>query len=399
MITDKLIAERISLERNCGYWGVNNHYFFNKVECLRYATQIKDYKVTYHYFDSVFQNIKWDTETNESLEQLYKKRAEQLRQKYNYIAVLFSGGADSSNVLDSFLNNDIPLDEIITYYPIKAIEKLKPFFNKNDRKSENIIFEFEEAAKPKLLEISQKHPNVKITIIDNTDIAIDAIMKNDLQNVSIGGVGTGPHLTGLRIVAERMREYHENGNATLVTGIDKPRMAYNPVNKKFGTWFDDISGHNGLHTDEALGGFIPTFEAFYYTPDMPELWQKACQVMKRTMEPIVNTRPPFYNDIHYKSFAGTGNEIFDVHHIFFKQLLYKNWSANVFQAKKPKSIFFQEINSWCLNSTLTDKKFKDYHYGQTLEFINGVDPKFIGYDSTGRPLKFNTSNTKIITIQ
>ena len=398
MITDKLIAERISLERNCGYWGVNNHFFFNKVDCLRYATQIKDFKVAYHYYDSVFQSVKWDNEPNETLEQLYKKRAEHLRQKYSHVAVLFSGGADSTTVVDSFLNNNIPLDEIITHYPLKAIEKLKPFFNKNDKKSSNTIFEYEEAAKPKLLEVAQKHPNVKITVIDNTEYSIDAVMKSDLHNISIGGVGTGPHLTGLRLAAERMMKYHEKGKAVLVTGVDKPRMAYNPVSKKFGSWFDDISGHNGLHTDESMGGFMPSFEAFYYTPDMPELWQKACYVMKRAIEPLVISRPPFYSDLIHRSLVGSTSEIFNVHHIFFKQLLYKDWSASIFQAEKPGSIFFQDINHWCLGTNLTDQRFKDYHYGQTLEFISGVDPKFIRYDSTGKPLKFSDVNTRVIPI-
>ena len=125
MIDNKIIAERISFERKCGYWGVNNHYFFNKVDCLRYATKIKDFKVSYHYYDSVFQTVKWNNESTESLEQLYKKRAKQLRQKYNHLALLFSGGADSTNVLDSFLDNNISLDEIITCYPIKAQEKVR----------------------------------------------------------------------------------------------------------------------------------------------------------------------------------------------------------------------------------------------------------------------------------
>jgi len=399
MIDNKLIAERISFEKKCGYWGVNNHYFFNKVECLRYATQIKDFKVSYHYYDSVFQTVKWDNESSDSLEQLYKKRAEQLRQKYNYVALLFSGGADSTNVLDSFLNNNIPLDEIITHYPVRAIEKLKPFFNTNDKRPENLIFEFTEAASPKLQEVAQKYPNIKITVIDTTDTSIDFIMKNDLHNVAIGGVGAGPHLTGLRLAAERMRKHYDDGlNATVITGIDKPRMGYNPVSKKFGTWFDDISGHNGLHTEEALGGFTPNFEAFYYTPDMPELWQKACHVMKRTMEPIVTSRPPFYSDLVHRSVIGVGSEIFNVHHIFFKKLLYKDWSESIYQASKPNSIFFNDINNWCLNTSLTDQKFKDYYNGQALEFISGVEPKFIRYDSTGRPLKFNDAMTKVIPI-
>jgi hypothetical protein len=42
MITDKLIAERIALETSSGHWSVNNTHFFSKVECLRYATSIKE---------------------------------------------------------------------------------------------------------------------------------------------------------------------------------------------------------------------------------------------------------------------------------------------------------------------------------------------------------------------
>jgi hypothetical protein len=117
------------------------------------------------------------------------------------------------------------------------------------------------------------------------------------------------------------------------------------------------------------------------------------------MEPIVTSRPSFYNDIHHPSLVGSGSEIFNVHHNFFKKLLYKNWSESIFQAEKPKSVFFQDINNWCLGTSLTDQKFKDYHYGQTLEFITGVDRKFINYDSTGRPLKFHDAHTKVIAIE
>ena len=112
MITDKLIAERIALETSSGYWSVNNTYFFSKAECLRYATQIKDYNVTFHYFDSFYSSLSWKNEPSESLEELYKRRAQQLREKYDYIVLAYSGGADSCNVLNSFLDNDCNLFSI-----------------------------------------------------------------------------------------------------------------------------------------------------------------------------------------------------------------------------------------------------------------------------------------------
>ena len=33
MIEDKKLAEIIGLKRKCGYWEVNNKYFFDKFEC------------------------------------------------------------------------------------------------------------------------------------------------------------------------------------------------------------------------------------------------------------------------------------------------------------------------------------------------------------------------------
>lgn len=398
MIADKIIAERIALEKNSGCWSVNDTYFFSKAECLRYATKIKNYDVEYHYFDSVYSSLSWKNEPKESLEELYKRRAEQLREKYDYIVLAYSGGADSCNVLDSFLNNNIPIDEVVTTYPLKAIEKLKPFFNPNDRKPGNLIFEFSEAASPKLQEVASKYPNVKISILDHTDAAIDIISNNKLHLIPLNDVGTGPNLAGQYLIAEKMRGYSDKGKAVLLTGVDKPRMGYNPISKKFGVWFEDISGVWGNHAKEALGGYKPTTEHFYYTIDMPELWQKQCYIMRQVMEPIVRTRPEFYNEIHSKSLRGTGNEVFKVHHMFFKKLLYKDWTEDIFQAGKPQSLFFQEHSNWFFKTNLTDQRTKQFHYGQLIEFIHGIDPKFITYDAYGKPLMFNPMQTKIIPI-
>jgi hypothetical protein len=399
MITDKILAEKVALETNSGYWSVNNTYFLNKAECLRHATQIKDYNVQFHYFDSFYSSLTWNNEPKESLEELYKRRAQQLREKYDYIILAYSGGADSCNVLNSFLNNGIPIDDIVTSYPVRAIEKLKPFFNKKDRKASNLIFEFSEAAEPKLKEVARKHPNVKISILDHTETAIDLLSDSKLHIMPVAGIGASPSLAGHYLIAQKVREYSERGGkAVLLTGVDKPRMGFNPANKKFGVWFDDITLVWGNHVNEAHSGYKPATEHFYYSLDMPEIWQKQCHIMRRTMEPIVNLdeRPDFYNDIHYKSYRG--NEVFYVHNMFFKKILYKDWTEDIFQAEKPSGYFFQEHSDWFFKTNLTDQRTKDFHYGQVMEFVSGIDPRFIVYDDTGKPLKFTEMQTKVITI-
>ena len=81
MVSDKNLAENIATQLGGGYWEVDNHYFFSKVECLRYASRIKNYDVTFHYHDEFYNSLQWHTEPSESLEELYRIRAQQLRDK------------------------------------------------------------------------------------------------------------------------------------------------------------------------------------------------------------------------------------------------------------------------------------------------------------------------------
>jgi hypothetical protein len=200
------------------------------------------------------------------------------------------------------------------------------------------------------------------------------------------------------MITEKLRVYSEKCKAVLLTGVDKPRMGYSPASKQFGVWFDDISVNWGNTDENAFDKFRPTTEYFYYSIDMPELWQKQCHLMRRVMEPIVTERPAFYNDIHFKSPRGNGNEIFSVHHMFFKQMLYKDWTVDIFQTEKPTSLFFQEHSNWFFKSGLTDKRSKDFHSGQVMEFVSGVDPAFIKRDSDGKPMRFNDMQTQVIAI-
>ena len=126
MVSDKLIAEQLAKETSSGYWEAGGHYFFSKVECLRYASAIKDYNVRFHYNDDFYSVLNVRQEPTETLKELYKRRAQQLRDKYDYLILSYSGGSDSFNILNTFLNNNIKLDCVATSYPIQAIKKLLP---------------------------------------------------------------------------------------------------------------------------------------------------------------------------------------------------------------------------------------------------------------------------------
>lgn len=72
----------------------------------------------YEFYDpnkNFWSKQEWTIEPEESLRELYKQRAIQIRESYDYLILYYSGGSDSSTILRTFLDNNIFLDEIVTY--------------------------------------------------------------------------------------------------------------------------------------------------------------------------------------------------------------------------------------------------------------------------------------------
>ena len=94
-----------------GYYEVGNSFmargikqFESKIDALVYATKSNDF-VRWNFHDSIWKN---STNTiNANLKYLYKLRAEQLRDNYDYLILNYSGGMDSWTILNTFLSNDI----------------------------------------------------------------------------------------------------------------------------------------------------------------------------------------------------------------------------------------------------------------------------------------------------
>lgn len=62
-----------------------------------------------------FDKADWSKEPEESLDELYRKRCQQIRDMYDHVVFYFSGGSDSITALNSFVRNNIYLDEVVVY--------------------------------------------------------------------------------------------------------------------------------------------------------------------------------------------------------------------------------------------------------------------------------------------
>jgi diphthamide synthase (EF-2-diphthine--ammonia ligase) len=103
---------------------------------------------------------------------LYDLRARQLREKYDYLILSYSGGADSHNVLMSFIKQGIHLDEIVVNTMEKGNKKSTSINNKNVQAT-NAAAEHELQTVPRLKEAAALIPRTKITICDLTDYLFD----------------------------------------------------------------------------------------------------------------------------------------------------------------------------------------------------------------------------------
>ena len=113
----------ITIEQNpkLGFYTVGDKVFYSKPLALIESTKTGHFP-EWNFNNDVFSKQPWEHESETDLLELYRLRALQLREKYDYIRLDVSGGGDSSTVVYSFLKNHIHLDEVVFRYP-KSGEK------------------------------------------------------------------------------------------------------------------------------------------------------------------------------------------------------------------------------------------------------------------------------------
>jgi hypothetical protein len=93
------------------YYSEDGSIFKSKLEALAYSNKNQK-KIFFNYYDDVWSKYDWTFEPPQSLEYYYKGQAELIRNNYDYVVLCYSGGADSTNILETFYYNNIKLDKI-----------------------------------------------------------------------------------------------------------------------------------------------------------------------------------------------------------------------------------------------------------------------------------------------
>jgi hypothetical protein len=366
-----------------GYYKVEDKIFYSKVKALQEGTRL-NFHPTWDFNDHVFDKLDWSVPIKQSIETLYKERALQIRETYDHVIVLFSGGVDSTTVLESFLKNHIPVDEVFIYWPFKAIQKGN-FYNPNNKDIDgsNILSEWTYSIEPKLKFIKKYHPNVKITIADYTDNLFQEFT-DDLYNLSGHNVMAGYFMRQRVLKQIAATNISDNKKVALIAGIDKPKLHIDEKERAIYGYFVDIPCNSQRPSDDAN----KIIELFYWTPDMPELPIKACQLVASHITKHTDFVKYFKNE-YVDSLHGN-----ETSRSIITSLLYKDWDNNTFQVGKSLSDIYPEHDAWI------HKNFSNSLYIQSWQsnvelHLNDIDKKYFKYNKIGQRIGFVGFITKM----
>jgi len=356
-----------------GFYQIGDKKIYVKPNALIEATKTNQFP-EWHFNREVFDNYIWDQEPEINLRELYRIRAQQIREKYDYIRLEFSGGGDSSTVAYSFINNGIHLDEVVFRYP-KTGERGAtddPF----NTKPENILSEFRYAAKPILDWISIQSPKTKIVIHDYSEDMLQSKHDESWVFESRDYFQPGhPFKHKVDALDSHKQTLDRGKNVCMLWGIDKPKICIK--DKKWYLYFMDIQANCA---NPSVGEWTNiTNEYFFWSPDLPELLAKQAHIIRKWFDLPCNQ--------HLQHFARWPNYSFAQRTAFehiVKPLIYPDYDPTIFQTSKPTNSFYNEMDYWFYTNFKKTHSYRAWKAG--LQFLVGnIDKKFFNYE-LGKPV-------------
>lgn len=363
---------------HCGFYYYKNKIYINRRDAIdelysdvernrsinrKKANNSLQAEMQFYFNEGVFRHIDWSIEPELSLKDLYKMRCQQLRDTYDYLILSYSGGADSHEILCTFLENDIFIDEIQTVHYSKLTSK----FDKNVLMKDPAIqqlLEYDYVVVPMLDKVRSKSPATKITTLDISDNIVDDVIGKKFDFMGMGKYSinatfikqTTPFARNFFQQHHNSKNYNPKKRTAFIRGVEKPNLEINSNVLKFR--FSDVSMHTVRMMQLGEVDEIYTIENFFWSPDVPLIPIKQSHVLKKVLE----TDPAFYAAfMHNQEKAKLNREKptrewddFQNFQRRYDRILYYHWHQGMFVAPKHN----KESPEFKLVS-LIDNKVKD----------------------------------------
>lgn len=340
----------IKIDKKLGYYTCNGIDFESKLLASMHSLKVGQ-PVKWNFNDEVFSAFDWTKEPSESLDALYDRRARDLREKYDYLILSYSGGADSHNVLMSFLRQGLYFDEIL----VNTLEKgwkNYTIIDLNNKSCYNQGAEHYLQTVPRLKELEPLMPKTKITICDLTDNVYDSFLKvgdaswvmNKREALNPLGVTRYNYI----YFNEVRKNFDKEKVIGMVLGVEKPKsMIYD---NKFYMRFNDRSANMVSIIDHVKDYDNTVLEYFYWSPDSVPILIKQGHVLKRWLE----MNPQYHQ---YWEFGKSDFKTMRTYHErLLRSVMYPTtWNDNWFQVDKAVRDWYSEFDNWFIDGAKDTK--------------------------------------------
>jgi hypothetical protein len=310
-----------------GYYTAGNLKFFRKLEAIEYELKTGE-EFHWNFNDEVYSCHDWTVEPTETLEELYRQRAQELRDRYDYLVLYYSGGADSNNILQTCLKYKIRIDEIVSYVNYSATGDKFNFMNGE-------IFN---VAAVKHQEALVHQPWIKHRVIDLCQHIVDYFNQPDIKfdwiydMRSIFNPNCAVHQDMKLTVPEWKQMFDIGKRVGFIYGCDKPRLV--KENGKFYFYFVDLLDNSVSGRVQSLDRPWEFNELFYWDPACVKMIIKQAHVLKRFLNSVPLTDTAITTDPQYLIQIKVDDDVdhwlkMDAVH----SLIYPFWTPTPYQIK------------------------------------------------------------------
>lgn len=365
----------IKQEQNAklGVYYVGNYprAIHNKLQALEFASKVNQ-SVRWDFNSSVYNSIDWSVEPQISIDTLYLLRARQLRDRYDYLVLNFSGGSDSTNILYTFLKNNIHIDEIIVRHPETGIKNVTT--NTQNKDSTNQISEFDYAVIPRLKWVKDNFPTIKITIHDYFDSMVNETIDDSWIYAAREFFHPGVIKRYSNLSMRSQLSMYDRGKTVgVIYGIDKPLLEYR--DGKYYAYFIDICPN--VVVSEVADYTNITTELFYWTPDLPEIVVKQAHMVRHWVE----ANPQFQSLLSPNRVHNSKN-ISIIERSVTGPVVYPSVEHEIFQGNKIDNAILSAHDSWFWNNHMDTSIASVWRAG--IEQLKKKVPNYIRYDTQGQ---------------
>lgn len=345
----------------------------------------------WRFNDEVFDQHDWSIEPQESLQELYRQRAAEIRERYDYVILMYSAGGDSHTMLEAFLNNNLRVDEIVVMHPSSLERTYTP--NANNYDPLNMMSEWDFTMRPRLQWLAQHHPSIKLTTHDWSD----GILEHKLEDGFV--LDRSHNITPYSEVRNNFYEFesiklalNKYNKVGIIMGVDKPRVCF----------------HEGAYRlyflDLVTAGLGPQFSAryrknplavefFYWHPSSCRLLAKQAHQLVKFFEMFPGFRTfvtwPIKNPAN-RSWYETS----------IRAIIYPDLDLDFFQANKFNNMtlgydqLLFKIGQRDRIMGMTKENFSYLRSVIDAKYFNEIDgiPALVGFVSKMWPIKFHKIN-------